>query len=231
MRFAGASTTHLVARDRAMVAAHAITTDAEDADGGETGWRLCGADEQTGRRVLWDLALAVRPFPPFNFLPRSQLTTYPTRPRPIPSPRTLFIATTLHLVWLDQILGADHLLDVHALGAFLARCQYKFSGIGKAPDEHPGGHPSREYPSFSFFSGFYTLSPRLQKINARFRRSISVDRSGGNHIARSGMETPPSTRLSMRRTRLRDGPRSTFPPLRPVSRNCSGRAGKPKKTV
>jgi hypothetical protein len=38
-----------------MVAAHAITTDATDADGGETGWQLCGADEQTGGHVLWVL--------------------------------------------------------------------------------------------------------------------------------------------------------------------------------
>ncbi|KAH9954015.1 terpenoid cyclases/protein prenyltransferase alpha-alpha toroid, partial [Lactifluus volemus] len=53
--FAGASTTHQVARDCAMVAAHAITTDATDADGGKTGWRLCGADEQTGGCVLWVL--------------------------------------------------------------------------------------------------------------------------------------------------------------------------------
>jgi len=36
-----------------------------------------------------------------------------------------------------QILGAGDLLDAHALGAFLARCQYKFGGISKAPGEHP----------------------------------------------------------------------------------------------
>ncbi|KAI9442975.1 terpenoid cyclases/Protein prenyltransferase [Lactarius indigo] len=36
-----------------------------------------------------------------------------------------------------SILGAGDLLDAHALGAFLARCQYKFGGISKAPGEHP----------------------------------------------------------------------------------------------
>jgi geranylgeranyl transferase type-1 subunit beta len=38
----------------------------------------------------------------------------------------------------SQILGAGELLDAHALGAFLAQCQFKFGGIGKAPGEHPG---------------------------------------------------------------------------------------------
>jgi len=41
-----------------------------------------------------------------------------------------------------QILGAGDLIDAHALGAFLARCQYKFGGIGKAPGEHPGKPPN-----------------------------------------------------------------------------------------
>ena len=41
-------------------------------------------------------------------------------------------------VGLSQILGAGELLDAHALGAFLAQCQFKFGGIGKAPGEHPG---------------------------------------------------------------------------------------------
>lgn len=36
-----------------------------------------------------------------------------------------------------SILGAGELLDAHALGAFLAQCQFKFGGIGKAPGEHP----------------------------------------------------------------------------------------------
>jgi hypothetical protein len=71
MRFAGACTTHRVARDCAMVAAHATATDAADAVGGETGWRLCGADEQIGRRVLWVLErcrsrrASLFPFNPF----------------------------------------------------------------------------------------------------------------------------------------------------------------------
>ncbi|KAH9970681.1 hypothetical protein BGW80DRAFT_1327114 [Lactifluus volemus] len=103
-----ASTTHRVARDRAMVAAHAIATDATDADGGETG----------GSFVLWVLVRC-----------RSR----------------------------HQILGADHLLDVHALGAFLARCQYKFGGIGKAPDEHPGEHPcANALPSHLFLASEFS---------------------------------------------------------------------------
>jgi hypothetical protein len=185
--------------------------------GGRTNWQTRG---------MGSGAVPLSPYVPFPFqflaaqsthnIPHGPATHF-QKNTPPSSP------TTLHLVWLDQILGADHLLDVHALGAFLERCQYKFGGIGKAPDEHPGGHPLREYPSFSFFSGFYVLSSRLRKLNACFRRS--------NHIARSGMETAASTRLSMRLTRLRDGPRSTFPPLRPASRNRSGRAGKRKKTV
>ncbi|KAH9970709.1 hypothetical protein BGW80DRAFT_1327583 [Lactifluus volemus] len=119
-----------------MVAAHAITIDAADADGCETGWRLCGADEQTGGRVYDSGAVPLSlsfsiPFRAVN----SQHT---------PRARDLFyffqstlIPTTLHLVWLDQILGADRLLDFRVLGAFLTRCQYKFGGIGKPPDEHP----------------------------------------------------------------------------------------------
>ena len=40
-------------------------------------------------------------------------------------------------VGLSQILGARKLLDAHALGAFLAQCQFKFGVIGKAPGEYP----------------------------------------------------------------------------------------------
>jgi hypothetical protein len=68
----------------------------------------------------------------------------------------------LHLVWLDQILGADHLLDVQALGVFLARCQYKFGGIGKAPDEHPDEHPCpNTFPSLFFLAS--SFSPLFAK--------------------------------------------------------------------
>ncbi|KAH9954637.1 terpenoid cyclases/protein prenyltransferase alpha-alpha toroid [Lactifluus volemus] len=55
---------------------------------------------------------------------------------------------------LHQILGTDHLLDVHALGAFLARCQYKFGGIGKST-----GRASRSNP-------VWKLQPLDPLINA-----------------------------------------------------------------
>ncbi|KDQ62075.1 hypothetical protein JAAARDRAFT_189449 [Jaapia argillacea MUCL 33604] len=37
-----------------------------------------------------------------------------------------------------QILGVPDVLDPIALAAFLARCQFKYGGIAKAPGEHPG---------------------------------------------------------------------------------------------
>ncbi|TRM62135.1 terpenoid cyclases/protein prenyltransferase alpha-alpha toroid [Schizophyllum amplum] len=36
-----------------------------------------------------------------------------------------------------QILGAGAFVDADALAAFFARCQFKYGGIAKAPDEHP----------------------------------------------------------------------------------------------
>jgi hypothetical protein len=126
----------------------------------------------------------------------------------------------LHLVWLDQILGADHLLDVQALGAFLARCQYKFGGIGKAPDEHPGEHPcANALPSLFFLHSLLAL----RKLNTLFSQTHicrSRQRQSPRQIRHGNCS--PSTCLSMRRTRLRDGPRSTSLPLRPASRNRSG---------
>lgn len=37
-----------------------------------------------------------------------------------------------------QILGAGDLVNRTALAAFLARCQFKYGGIAKAPRENPG---------------------------------------------------------------------------------------------
>ncbi|KAH9961439.1 terpenoid cyclases/protein prenyltransferase alpha-alpha toroid [Lactifluus volemus] len=93
----------------------------------------------------------------------------------------------------NQILGANHLLDVHALG---------FGGIGKAPDEHPD--PYHTYLSIAAAAitspdPAWKLQPLDQLINV----------------------THETARWA----------KSTFPLLRPASRNRSGRAGKPKKSV
>ena len=37
-----------------------------------------------------------------------------------------------------RVLGADALVDARALARFVARCQFRFGGIAKAPGEHPG---------------------------------------------------------------------------------------------
>lgn len=54
--------------------------------------------------------------------------------------RTNKLADACYGFWCSAalaILGVGDLLDTRALGAFLAQCQYKFGGIGKAPGEHP----------------------------------------------------------------------------------------------
>lgn len=39
---------------------------------------------------------------------------------------------------MSQILGVRGAVDSAALGDFLARCQFKFGGVAKAPDGRPG---------------------------------------------------------------------------------------------
>lgn len=38
----------------------------------------------------------------------------------------------------SKILGAEDVVDVDANAAFVARCQFKFGGLAKVPDERPG---------------------------------------------------------------------------------------------
>jgi len=54
--------------------------------------------------------------------------------------RTNKLADACYGFWCGAalaVLGAVDLVDARALGAFLAQCQYKFGGIGKAPGENP----------------------------------------------------------------------------------------------
>ena len=44
----------------------------------------------------------------------------------------------LVLINLVQILGVGNLVDHEANASFIDTCQFKFGGIAKAPDEHPG---------------------------------------------------------------------------------------------
>lgn len=42
---------------------------------------------------------------------------------------------------MTKILGAGEFVDAEANAAFLSECQFKFGGIAKAPEEHPGSFP------------------------------------------------------------------------------------------
>lgn len=44
----------------------------------------------------------------------------------------------IHIDFWGQILGANEFVDTKALTSFLAKCQFKFGGIAKAPEERPG---------------------------------------------------------------------------------------------
>jgi len=99
--------------------------------------------------------------------------------------RTNKLADACYGFWCGAalaILGADHLLDVHALRALLARCQYKFGGIGKAPDEHPD-----PYHTYLSIAAAAITSPdpawKLQPLDPLINTTHETARWAKEHIS------------------------------------------------
>ncbi|KAH8982280.1 terpenoid cyclases/Protein prenyltransferase [Lactarius akahatsu] len=80
-----------------------------------------------------------------------------------------------------SILGAGDLLDAHALGAFLARCQYKFGGISKAPGEHPD-----PYHTYLSIAAAAIVSPdpkwELQPLDPLINATLDTARWAKTHV-------------------------------------------------
>jgi hypothetical protein len=133
-------------------------------------------------------ALAVRPFS-LSIPSRSQLTTYPTGPRPISkdvsppsSPTTLQPCLAKSDPWRRSFTRCPR------ARRFWKGANTSLVGLAKRRTSILVSILC----AITLPSGFYIVSSRLRKLNACFRRSIphiSVDRSSSNHIARSGMET------------------------------------------
>jgi geranylgeranyl transferase type-1 subunit beta len=45
---------------------------------------------------------------------------------------------TIGMTFSSEMLGAKELIEVPSLAAFLASCQFKYGGIAKEPEGHPG---------------------------------------------------------------------------------------------
>ncbi|ETW82127.1 hypothetical protein HETIRDRAFT_239432, partial [Heterobasidion irregulare TC 32-1] len=64
-----------------------------------------------------------------------------------------------------RVLGADTLVDARALARFVARCQFRFGGIAKAPGEHPD--PYHTYLSSAMLA-IYCAEPAARGTDARW---------------------------------------------------------------
>ncbi|KAF8267633.1 terpenoid cyclases/Protein prenyltransferase [Lactarius quietus] len=87
-----------------------------------------------------------------------------------------------------SILGAGELLDAHALGAFLARCQFKFGGISKAPGEHPD-----PYHTYLSIAAAAVVSPdpkwELQSLDPLINATHDTVKWAKIHVSMRGTTT------------------------------------------
>ncbi|KAH9990286.1 terpenoid cyclases/Protein prenyltransferase [Russula vinacea] len=105
--------------------------------------------------------------------------------------RTNKLADACYGFWCGAalaILGAGDLLDAHALGAFLAQCQYKFGGISKAPGEHPD--PYHTYLSIAA-AAIITPDPAwgLQPLDPLINATPETARWAKEHVSATHPES------------------------------------------